>query len=79
VREVFAVSSVLPEPLSAALKGGRMPINVGARGMVYNARMVDLIRFLSLVRTYAAAKPQAATAAKPQAATSAPADFSETQ
>jgi len=58
VREVFAASSVLPEPLSAALKAVNIPINGGARGMVYNARLLDLIRFLSLVRTYAA-KPQA--------------------
>ena len=64
VREVFAATSVLPEPLSVALRAARIPINAGARGMVYNARMLDLIRFLSLVRTYATAKPQAIIAVR---------------
>jgi hypothetical protein len=70
VSEIFALSSVLPDPLAAALKGGHVALNKGARGMAYNARMVDVIRFLSVVRAYAGWQPEAVmpVAAKPQAA-----------
>jgi hypothetical protein len=71
VREIFALSSVLPDVLAAALKGGHAALNAGARGMAYNARMVDVIRFLSVVKAYAGWQPPAAVsqdAAKPQAA-----------
>jgi len=54
LRHAFRVSSVLPEPLAASLRAAGLPLNPGARGLIYNARMVDLIRFLGLVKAYAA-------------------------
>jgi hypothetical protein len=44
---------MLPEYMIAALRAAKMPVSAGARGMIYNASVADLIRMLSLVRTYA--------------------------
>lgn len=63
VREIFQCSSDLPDPLAAALREAGIAVNPGARGMIYNARMVDLIRFFGLVKTYAKYPPPVATAA----------------
>ena len=60
VREIFQCSGVLPELLADALRQFQVAVNPGARGMVYNAKMVDLIRFLSLVKAYAEYQPPAA-------------------
>jgi hypothetical protein len=53
IRHAFRISSVLAEPLAASLRAAGVPLNAGARGLIYNARMVDLIRFLGLVKAYA--------------------------
>ena len=63
VRELFPCASVLPELLAATLREVRVTVIRGARGLIYNAVMGDLIRFLSLVRTYAAYQPPAPQAA----------------
>jgi len=73
VREVFQSSSCLPEPLAAVLRQSQVTVNAGARGMVFNAKMGDLIRFLALVKAYANWQPPVvpeveSVAAKPQAA-----------
>jgi len=65
LRDLFAASSVLPEPLLAALRDAQLPLNVGARGLIYNARMVDLIRLMALVPAYAAWTPPVAPRAAP--------------
>ena len=54
LRDAFAATDILPEPLVASLRQALVRLNPGARGLVYNARMADLIRFLALVKTYAA-------------------------
>jgi len=59
IRNLFQACSVLPEPLTGSLKQFGVTLNVGARGLVYNAKMVDLIRFLSLVKAYAQYRPPA--------------------
>lgn len=47
-RTLFAMSSVLPDPLyrSAATEG--FPVQSGARGMAFNADMVVLVKFLDM-------------------------------
>ena len=52
-RELFSCSSVLPDFMLAALRGYQVPVNSGARGMIFNATMADMIRLLSLVKAYA--------------------------
>jgi hypothetical protein len=62
ISAAFQASSALPEPLCASLRELQVTLNAGARGLVYNAKMVDLIRLLSLVRTYAEYQPAEETA-----------------
>jgi hypothetical protein len=51
--DLFRWSSTLPEYMIAALRAVNLPVSVGGRGMIYNASATDLIRMLSLVKTYA--------------------------
>ena len=51
--DLFRWSSVLPDYLIAFLRGAQVPVSVGARGMIYNASVADLIRMLSLVKVHA--------------------------
>ncbi len=51
--DLFRWSSPLADPMIALLRGARVPVNIGARGMIYNASVADLIRLLSLVKVYA--------------------------
>jgi hypothetical protein len=37
----------------AFLRSAQVPVGMGARGMIYNASVTDLIRMLSLVKVYA--------------------------
>ncbi len=57
VRALFDTAGILPEALCAELRRLPATVNAGARGLIYNARMADLIRFLSLVKTYAEHRP----------------------
>jgi len=59
IGEIFAGSSCLPEPFAVALRDVGVNVNPAARGMICNAKMVDLIRLLSLVKVYAAYRPPA--------------------
>ncbi len=68
VREVFQASSVLPEPMAAALRQSQVTVGPGARGMVYHAKMAELIGFLSLVKAYASAGWPGQSAAVPREA-----------
>jgi hypothetical protein len=49
-RDTFDRASPLPAPLVAHLKQVPLIINPGARGMIYNARLADLIRMLGLIK-----------------------------
>ena len=51
--DLFRWSSVLPDYLITFLRGAKVPVSIGARGMIYNASVADLIRMLSLVKVYA--------------------------
>ena len=59
VAALFEVSCVLGEPLAAALRTANVAVTPGARGMVHQASMGDLIRFLALGKAYAAATAEA--------------------
>ena len=56
-RDLFRWSSVLPDYMIAFLRNFGLPVGMGARGMIYNASVADLIRMLSLVKAYAAESP----------------------
>lgn len=64
IRELFERSSLLPLPLVQALKAGQAPVNKDARGMLYNARMIDVVQFLSLVKSHAKTWPARRSAAE---------------
>jgi hypothetical protein len=51
--DLFRWSSALPDDMIAALRSAQIPAGAGARAMIYNATVADLIRMLSLVKTYA--------------------------
>jgi hypothetical protein len=51
--DLFRWSSLLPDCMVAALRAANILVSAGGRGMIYNASVTDLIRMLSLVRTYA--------------------------
>ena len=65
VQSLFPAASPLPEPLAAALRAGQTAVAPAARGMIVHARLADLIRFLSLVKAYAAWRPAPAAFAPP--------------
>ncbi len=65
VRTLFHAASPLPDEFLASLRQLQVTVNAGARGLVYNARMGDLIRLLSLVKTYARYEPPASDDAAP--------------
>lgn len=45
---LFAMSSLLPEPMAANARASRIPISVGARGLVFNAGLPTLVKFLEI-------------------------------
>jgi hypothetical protein len=63
IRSLFEACGVLPGEFCGALRQLQVRVNANARGLIYNARMGDLIRLLSLVKTYARSQPPAAAAA----------------
>lgn len=65
VASLFNASPPLPGTLADALRTANVPVSPGARGMVYQAAMGDLIRFLLLAKAYAASGPEAFPAAEP--------------
>ncbi|HVA45436.1 MAG TPA: hypothetical protein VNH11_03545 [Pirellulales bacterium] len=87
-RDQFRRASVLPPHLVEALQEAHVTVNPGARGLIYNAKIADLIQMLSLVKAHTrhwpskggvaappAPGPMAAQAA-PAAAEPAPSDAS---
>lgn len=53
-KDLFGRASTLPETLIESLKDSRVSVNPRARGMIYNAKMIDLGRMLGLVQAHAA-------------------------
>ena len=66
-QQLFQASSVVPAPLTDALVQSQVAFQPGARGLIFNAQLTDLIRFLSLVKAYAAWQPPQHAAAVPTA------------
>lgn len=58
IRDTFDRASLLPQPLVAFLKQVPLIINPGARGLIANAKLTDLIRMLSLVKETVRAWPE---------------------
>jgi hypothetical protein len=56
-QELFQASSVVPAPLASALAQSQVALHPGARGLIFNVQLTDLIRFFTLVKAYAAWQP----------------------
>jgi hypothetical protein len=70
---MFRWSSVLPDYMLAALREGQVSVVPGAKALIYNATVADLIRLLGLVKAYAASLPVGpASPSMPPAVRSAP-------
>lgn len=46
--ELFAMSSLLPEPMVRNAAAARIPVKAGARGFVFNADLATLVKFLQV-------------------------------
>ena len=51
-RDQFRRASVLPPHMTEALAAAHVTVNPGARGLIYNAKVADLIQMLSLVKAH---------------------------
>lgn len=51
-RDQFRRASVLPPHLVEALQTAHVTVNPGARGLIYNAKIADLIQMLSLIKAH---------------------------
>lgn len=61
-RDLFRRTSILPDHLVSALNASKSPVNANARGMLLNAKIPDLVRLLSLVKTHVNSWPKSSTA-----------------
>lgn len=59
MRDLFERVSEIPDMFRETLREANVITNRGARGMIYNARMADLSRLLSLVQTHTIAWKEA--------------------
>ena len=74
IRDFFEGSSVLPDPFVQVLKGQNTKVVPNARGMIFNASMLDLTRLLNLIHTHIQGDGAAPAVSRPAApAISAPA------
>jgi len=62
-RDLFRRASLLPADLAQALREVKVPVNTGARALIYNAKIADLIRMFSLVKKHTESWPTKAGAA----------------
>lgn len=69
-RDLFRRASVLPPHLLEALRAAKTTVNANARGLIYNAKISDLIRMLGLIKAHASSWPVSAVA-EPAAAEAA--------
>lgn len=51
-RDLFRRASELPPHLIDALRAAKVTVNEGARGLIYNAKIADVIRLFSLVKAH---------------------------
>ena len=51
-RDLFRRASLLPPHLVEALRDANTPVNPGARGLIYNAKISDVIRLFGLVKAH---------------------------
>ncbi|HUY34932.1 MAG TPA: hypothetical protein VMV69_19450 [Pirellulales bacterium] len=66
-RDLFRRASLLPTHLAQALRESKVLVNAGARGLIYNAKIADLIRMFALVKKHTQDWPSPAGAAPAQA------------
>lgn len=52
VRDLFDRCSALPANLVASLKAAKIAVGPGARGVVYNGRMIDIVQFLAMAKEH---------------------------
>lgn len=74
-RDLFRRASLLPPHLVEALREAKATVNAGARGLIYNAKISDVIRLLGLIKSHAsrwAISSGAASAAAADAAALTP-------
>lgn len=62
-RDLFRRASLLPPPLVESLKAAHITVNPGARGLLYNAKMSDLIPCLALIKAHTRDWPSKGAAA----------------
>jgi hypothetical protein len=72
-RDLFRRCSPLPPHLIAALKAAKVHPNAAAKGMLYNAKIVDLVRFFDLVPSHVLSWLPKGGASVPHAAAAIPA------
>jgi hypothetical protein len=70
-RDLFRRASVLPPHLLEALRSAKTTVNANARGLIYNAKISDLIRMLGLIKAHATSGPVSGAAADRAAAEAA--------
>ncbi|HEV3002875.1 MAG TPA: hypothetical protein VGX78_00370 [Pirellulales bacterium] len=78
-RDLFRRASLLPPHLADALRESKIPVNAGARGLIYNAKIADVIRMFGLVKAHTRdwpTKDGAPAAVTPTAPTAPMASFS---
>jgi hypothetical protein len=64
-RDMFRRASPLPAHLMSALRSAKVTVQANARGLLYNAKVADLIRLLGLVKSHAATWAAAPAAPAP--------------
>ncbi|HUY87908.1 MAG TPA: hypothetical protein VMV10_04150 [Pirellulales bacterium] len=72
-RDLFRRASVLPPPLAETLREAKATVNAGARGLIYNAKISDVIRLLGLVKAHASRWAAAVPAQQAAAEVASPA------
>ena len=65
-RDLFERCSPLTSDHSTALKAAKLVLGANARGMLFNAKMIDIVRFLSLVKTHVQNWPPRPASLTPQ-------------
>lgn len=73
-RDQFRRASVLPPHLVETLQAAHVTVNPNARGLIYNAKIADLIQMLSLVKAHTQAWPSKTGAATVEPAAEAAAE-----
>ncbi len=64
-KDLFSRCSPLPGPLLAAMKAAGFTIQENAVGMMYNARMLDIVKLLKLIDTHTEDWPERAASSVP--------------